>query len=85
MVGIGCWRRLGTPILDLNGYLDGFKAALKVLQHFMSPICSLINSPSKLRRIDERVAKGTFASVSFKPFDSLVDLLATFKAGNFQR
>ena len=71
--------------LDLNGYLDGLEAALKVLQHFMSTICSLINSPSKLRRIDERVAKGTFASVSLKPFDSLVDLLATFKARNFQR
>ena len=71
--------------LDLNVYLDGLKAHLKVLQHFMSTICSLINSPSKLRRIDECVAKGTFASVSFKPFDSLVDLLATFKARNLQR
>ena len=66
-------------------YLDGLKAPLKVLPHFISTICSLINSPSKLRRIDEHVAKGTFASVSLKPLDSLLDLFAAFKARNFQR
>ena len=66
-------------------YFDGLKAPLEVLQHFISAICSLINSPSKLRRINDHVAKGTFASVSLKPFDSLLDLLATFKARNFQR
>ena len=51
----------------------------------MSTICSLINSTSKLCRIDERPAKGTFPTLSLEPFDSLVDLLATFRARNFQR
>jgi hypothetical protein len=51
----------------------------------MSTICSLINSTSKLCRIDERRAKGTFPTVSLEPVDSLVDLLATFRARNFQR
>jgi len=58
---------------------------LKVLKHFMSTICSLINSTSKLCRIDERPAKGTFPTLSLEPVDSLVDLLATFRARNFQR
>jgi hypothetical protein len=58
---------------------------LKVLKHFMSTICSLVNSTSKLCRIDERRAKGTFPTVSLEPVDSLVDLLATFRARNFQR
>jgi hypothetical protein len=71
--------------LDLNSYLDAPKALLKVLKHFMSTICSLINSTSKLCRIDERPAKGTIATLSLEPFDSLVDLLATFRARNFQR
>jgi hypothetical protein len=51
----------------------------------MSTICSLINSTSKLCRIDERPAKGTFLTLSLEPIDSLVDLLATFRARNFQR
>ena len=51
----------------------------------MSAICSLINSTSKLCRIDQRVAKGTFSALSLEPVDSLVDLLATFRACNFQR
>jgi hypothetical protein len=51
----------------------------------MSAICSLINSTSKLCRVDERVTKGTFPTLSLEPFDSLVDLLATFRACHFQR
>jgi hypothetical protein len=51
----------------------------------MSTICSLINSTSKLCRVDERVAKGTFATISLEPSDSFLDLLATFRARNFQR
>jgi hypothetical protein len=51
----------------------------------MSTICSLINSTSKLCRIDERPAKRTFPTLSLEPFDSLLDLLATFRARNFQR
>ena len=58
---------------------------MKVLKHFMSTICSLINSTSKLCRIDERAAKGTLPTISLEPFDSLLDLLATFRARNFQR
>jgi len=50
----------------------------------MSAICGLINSPSKLCRIDERVAKRTFPTLSLEPFDSLLDLLATFRARNLQ-
>ena len=71
--------------LKLNFYLDAPKALLKVLKHFMSTICSLINSTSKLCRIDERPAKGTFPTLSLEPVDSLVNLLATFRARNFQR
>jgi hypothetical protein len=80
--GVGAarlWR------LELNSYLDAPKAVLKVLKHFMSTICSFINSTSKLCRIDERPAKGTFPTLGFEPLDSLVDLLATFRACNFQR
>ena len=80
--GVGAarlWR------LELNSYLDAPKALLKVLKHFMSTICSLINSTSKLCRIDERPAKGTFPALSLEPVDGLVDLLATFRARNFQR
>ena len=51
----------------------------------MGAICSLINSTSKLCRVDERVAKGAFPIVSLEPFDSLLDQLATFRARNFQR
>ena len=58
---------------------------MKVLKHFVSTICSLINSTPKLCRINERPAKGTFPTLSLEPVDSLVDLLATFRARNFQR
>jgi hypothetical protein len=80
--GVGAarlWR------LELNFYLDAPKAPLKVPKHFMSTICSLVNSTSKLCRIDERPAKGTFPTLSLEPVDSLVDLLATFRACHFQR
>jgi hypothetical protein len=71
--------------LELDSYLDAPKALLKLPKHFMSAICRLINSPSKLCRLDERAAKGTFPILSLEPFDSLLDLLATFRARNFQR
>ena len=80
--GVGAarlWR------LELNSYLDAPKALLKVLKHFMSAICSLVNPPSKLSRVDERAAKGTFLTLSLEPVDGLVDLLATFRACQFQR
>lgn len=51
----------------------------------MSAICSLINSTSKLCRVNERVAKGTFPTLRLEPVDGLVDLLATFRACHFQR
>ena len=73
--GVGAarlWR------LEANSYLDAPKALLKVLKHFMSTNCSLINSTSKLCRVDERPTKGTFPILSLEPIDSLVDLLATF-------
>jgi hypothetical protein len=69
----------------INLYLDVPKALLKVLKHFMSAIRSLINSPSKPCRFEGQVAKGAFATVSHKPFDGLLDLLATFWTRNFQR
>ena len=60
-------------------------ASLKVPKHFISAIRSLINSPSKLRRVKGRVAKRAFATLSLEPSDSLLDLLATVRARNFQR
>jgi hypothetical protein len=51
----------------------------------MSTVCSFVNSTSKLCRIDERAAKGTLPTLSLEPFDSLLDLLATFRARNLQR
>jgi hypothetical protein len=80
--GVGAarlWR------LELKSYLDAPKAVLKVLKHFMSTNCSLINSTSKLCRVDERVAKRAFPTLRLEPVDSLVDLLATFRACEFQR
>jgi hypothetical protein len=71
--------------LKFNSYLDAPKALLKVLKHFMSTNCSLINSTSKLCRVDERVAKRTFPTLRLEPVDGLVDLLATFRACDFQR
>src|SRR4029434_4064249 len=71
--------------LELNFYLVAPKARLKFLKHFMSTNCSLINSTSKLCRVDERVAKRTFPTLRLEPVDGLVDLLATFRACDFQR
>ncbi len=74
--GVGAarlWR------LELNSYLDALQTLLKVLEHFMSTNCSLINSTSKLCRVDECPAKGTFPTLSLEPVDGLIDLLATFK------
>ena len=51
----------------------------------MSAVRSLINSSSKFCRVDERAAKGTVLALSLEPLDGLLDLLATFKACNFQR
>ena len=51
----------------------------------MSAICSLINSTSKLCRVDERVAKGTFPTLRLEPFDGLIDLLTTSRARHFER
>ena len=76
---------LGYGDLELNLYLDTPKAVLKVLKHFMSAIRSFINSPSKLCRLEDRIAKRAFATLSLEPPDSLLDLLATFRARNFQR
>jgi hypothetical protein len=64
--------------LQLDVYLDAAQAPLKVPKHFVSAIRSLIDSASKLCRVDERVAKGTFPILSLEPFNSLLDLLATF-------
>ncbi len=44
----------------------------------MSAICGLVDSTSKLCRVDRRVAKGTFPPLRLEPFDSLLDHLATF-------
>jgi hypothetical protein len=82
---VAALRRLQPGELELNLYLDTPKAVLKVLKHFMSAICSLINSPSKLCRLEEHVAKRAFATLSLEPSDSFLDLLATFRARNFQR
>jgi hypothetical protein len=49
----------------------------------MSAIRSLINSPSKLCRLEDRVAKRAFATLSLEPPDSFLDLLAAFRARNF--
>jgi hypothetical protein len=70
---------------EFKFYLDAPKAPLKVPKHFMRAICSLINSPSKLCCVEEHAAKRAFATVSFEPSDSLIDLLTTFRARNFQR
>ena len=75
------WNR----ILELNVYFDAAQTPLKVPKHFMSAICGLINSTSKFCRVDGRVAKGTFPTLSLEPSDRLLDQLATFQACNFQR
>ena len=71
--------------LQLNFYLNAAETPLKVPKHFISTIRSLVNPASKLSRVDERAAKGTFLTLSLEPFDRLLDLLATFRARNFQR
>ena len=64
--------------LELDVDFDAFETPLKVSKHFMSAIRSLVESTSKLFRVDGRVTKGTFPTLSLEPIDSLVDLLATF-------
>jgi hypothetical protein len=76
---------IGYGPLELNVDFDAAQTPLKVPKHFMSAIRSLIDSPSKLCRVDGRVAKGTFPTLSFEPVDRLLDQLATFQACNFQR
>lgn len=71
--------------LKLDVYLDAAETPLKVPKHFMSAICGLIDSTSKFYRVDGRVAKGTFPTLSLEPVDRLLDQLATFQACNFQR
>jgi hypothetical protein len=71
-IGVAQWS------LELNVYFDALQTPLKVPKHFMSAICSLVDSTSKLCRVDERVAKGTFLTLSLEPVDSLFDQLATF-------
>ncbi len=74
-----------AALSGINLYLDVPKAVLKVPKHFISAIRSLINSSSKPCRLEGQVAKGAFATVSHKPFDSLLNLLAAFRARNFER
>jgi hypothetical protein len=82
--GVGAdWE--GIRPLELDVYLDAAQTPLKVPKHFMSAICGLIDSTSKLCRVDGRVAKGTFPTLSLEPVDRLLDQLATFQACNFQR
>jgi hypothetical protein len=71
--------------LELDVDFDAAQAPLEVSKHFMSAICSLINSPSKLCRVDGSVAKRTFPILSLEPVDRLLHQLATFQACNFQR
>ena len=68
-----CWAflagRTAGPVtvervdLEFDLYLNALQTLLKIPKHFMSAICSLINSTSKLGRVDERVAKGTFPTL----------------------
>jgi len=58
-----------STVIRAESYLDTPKAVLEVLKHLMSAIRSLINSPSKLCRVDERAAKGTFLALGPEPFD----------------
>ncbi|PYJ91668.1 MAG: hypothetical protein DME62_15120 [Verrucomicrobia bacterium] len=79
-----CWAflagRTAGPVtvervdLEFDLYLNALQTLLKIPKHFMSAICSLINSTSKLGRVDERVAKGTFPTLRLEPFHGLVDL-----------
>jgi hypothetical protein len=69
----------------VNLYLNAPEAILKVANHFVSATRSLVNSPPKLCRIDNHVARGTLLTGSFEPFDGLVHLFAALKARNFQR
>jgi hypothetical protein len=78
-------RRMKSAGFELNFYLDAPKALLKVSKHFISTICSLINSTSKLCRIDERLQKGYFRLPALSHLTFSLILLATFRALNFQR
>ena len=81
-IGVG---RLWIWKLNLNLYLDAPKAFLKIPNHFVSSTRSFVNSPSKLCRFDEHVARRTLLTVSLEPFDGLIDLRAALKARNLQR
>jgi hypothetical protein len=79
------WRVLDSGVgsdcvwsLELDVDFDAAQAPLEVSKHFMSTIRGLINSTSKLCRVDGRVAKGTFSILSLEPVDSFLDQLATF-------
>jgi hypothetical protein len=74
-----------AALSDINLYLEVPKALLKVQKHLISTLRSVIHSPPKPCRLEGQVAKGAFAIVSLKPSDGLLDLLATFRARNFQR
>ena len=69
----------------MNLYRNAPEAILKVPNHFVSATRSLVNSPPKLCRIDNHVARGTLLTGSLEPFDGLIHLLAALKARNFQR
>jgi hypothetical protein len=64
--------------LELDVDFDAFETPLKVSKHFMSAIRSLVDSTSKLCRVDGCVTKGTFPTLSLEPIDSFLDQLATF-------
>ena len=64
--------------LELDVDFDAFETALKVSKHFVRAIRSLVYSTSKLCRVDGRVTKGTFPTLSLEPFDIFPDHLATF-------
>ncbi len=75
----------GVRFLELDVYLDALKAFRKIAKHLISSTCSLVNSPLKLCRFDEHVARGALLTVNLQPFDGPIDLLAALKARNFQR
>ena len=64
--------------LELDVDFDAFETPLKVSKHFISAIRSLVDSTSKLCRVDGRVTKGTFPTLSLEPIDSFINQLATF-------
>ena len=76
---------VGVQLCQLNFYLDAPKALLERFRSIsLVRFVASSKPPSKLCRVEERVAKGAFPTVSLEPSDSLLDLLATFRACNFQ-